>query len=220
MSFLLSEDAALKSYVTGLTVSDEKNANRSVGVWFGYPDVEIRSQAFPFITIDLLDITPALNRQHSGVMYDADNQGTQQPVSNGARLYSYESPMAYDLIYQVSSYSRHPRHDRALAAQLLRKFPGFRGFLPVNNDKGNDATGYQSVTYRHMFLDNYTKIDRAEGENGNKRILRNIYTVRVVSEMTPATAQAALYSVQTVSINNNGAQYPWEITNPDDLTLV
>jgi hypothetical protein len=208
MSFILAEDAALKAHVTGLTVSDEKQAARPVSVWFGFPDVEIRTQTFPFITIQLLDIVHATDRQHSGVVYDSDLQGTAPIV--GSKLYSYEYPVAYDLVYQVTSFSRHPRHDRALATQLLRKFPGHRGFLPVPNDMGT------STAYRHMFMDNFTKLDRAEGENGNKRLLRNIYTLRVVSEMTPDTAQTAIDAVTSVSINSNGAQVPWTISVPAD----
>jgi len=51
MTFALAEDAAIKTYLSGMTVSDEKSASRPVGVWFGYPDVELRQQIFPFVTI-------------------------------------------------------------------------------------------------------------------------------------------------------------------------
>jgi hypothetical protein len=210
--FIIAEDDALKTYLSGITVSDEKSPTRSVSVWFGYPDVEIREQKFPFITIDLVDVRYAANRQHSGYYYDSDHQGTQTPVSG--KLYGYEMPIAYDLIYQVTSYARHPRHDRALAFQLMTKFPATHGHLPVLNDLGT------STAYRHMFLDSFLKMDRAEGDNGNKRLMRNIYTVRVTSEMTPTTALAALTQVNNVSINNNGATIPWTTTIPADKRAV
>jgi hypothetical protein len=202
MTFILAEDAALKSYLSGIVVSDDKNANRSVNVWFGYPDVEVRTQNYPFITIDLIDIRHALERQHSGYYYDSDRQGTQ-PVQ-GTTLFGYEVPVAYDLIYQVVSYSRHPRHDRALAFQLMNKFPAMRGYLPVPNAVGT------STAQRHMFMEDFVKLDRAEGENGNKRTLRNIYTVRIVSEMSPATASQRLPSVQTVDTT---IEYPMTTIN-------
>ena len=211
MTFILAEDAALKTYLSGITVADEKSASRNVQVWFGYPDVEIRQQSFPFITIELINIMYARERQHSGYYYDSDHQGTQTSVAG--QYDGYEVPVAYDLVYQVSSYSRHPRHDRALAFQLARKFPQTRGYLPVANDLGT------STASRHMFLDSFAKLDRAEGENGNKRILRNIYTVRVVSEMTPDIV-ASLVGVSNVSINNKGAQYPWTLTIPSDKQAV
>lgn len=207
MTFILAEDAALKSHLSGITVSDEKNPTRPVKVWFGYPDVEVRTQEFPFITIDLVDIRHALDRQHSGQYYDSDRQGTQEPQGN--KYYGYEVPVAYDLLYQVSTYSRHPRHDRAIAFQLLNKFPAMRGYLEVPNALGT------STSVRHMFMDDFIKLDRAEGENGNKRLLRNIYTVRVVSEMSPATAAQAINGVETVNINNINATVSWDITIPD-----
>jgi hypothetical protein len=79
MTFLLAEDAALKSSLSGITVADEKNANRPVRVWFGYPDVEIRAQDFPFITIDLISMRNATERQSSGEIYDSNFQGTIAP---------------------------------------------------------------------------------------------------------------------------------------------
>jgi hypothetical protein len=212
MTFILAEDAALKTYLGGLTVSDEKSATRSVGVWFGYPDVEIRAQNFPFITIDLISIRHATDRQHSGYYYDSDNQGTQSTATN--KLYGYEMPVAYDLSYQISSYSRHPRHDRALAFQLTNKFPATRGYLAVPNALGT------STAQRHMFMDSFTKLDRAEGLNGNKRILRNLYNVRVVSEMTPTAAQTALDAVLSVNINNRNATVPWTTNIPTGKTPI
>jgi len=206
--FLLAEDAALKSHLSGITVSDEKNPTRPVGVWFGYPDVEIREQIYPFITIDLMSVRNAVERQHSGVIYDGDYSGTVAPV-NGV-FYQYEVPIAYDLLYQVISYSRHPRHDRAIIFQLSQKFPGMRGHLAVPNDLGT------YTAYRHMFLEGTMKNDKAEGENGNKRLLRNIYTVRVISEMTPATASAVpIPDVETVRINQQVAT-----SVPASMTLV
>jgi hypothetical protein len=213
MTFLLEEDAALKTSLSGITVADEKNANRPVNVWFGYPDVEIRTQDFPFITIDLISMRNATERQSSGEIYDSNFQGTIAPVNNV--FYRYEIPVAYDLIYQVTSYSRHPRHDRAIIFQLNQKFPAMRGHLAVPNSLGT------STAYRHMFLESFYKQDSAEGENGNKRLLRNIYTVRVVSEMTPSAAAAvSMPGVTAVSLNKNANSSWTETTVPDNKQVV
>lgn len=208
MTFLLSEDAALKAYLSGITVADEKSASRPVKVWFGYPDVEIRAQDFPFITIDLLNIRQALYRQTSGELYDGNYMGTKA-IQTG-KWYNYEVPVAYDLVYQITSYSRHPRHDRAILYQLHEKFPGRRGHLPVNDDLGT------STGYRHMFLESMTKNDRAEGEHGNKRILRNIFTVSVASELTPSIASDLIPEVISVVINKS----PLSVSFPSDKTAV
>jgi hypothetical protein len=182
--FIVAEDLALKTHLAGLTVADEKNATRPVKIWFGYPDVEVRAQEFPFITIDLIDILPANDRQHSGVLYDSDYNGTIAPASGIS--YKYDIPVAYDLIYQVTSYARHPRHDRAIMYQLLNKFPSKFGKLAVPNQLGTQ-TGYRS-----MFLDGFVKRDAVESETGNRRLLRNALSVRVVSEMSPLIVDAVL----------------------------
>jgi hypothetical protein len=213
MTFLLAEDAALKSSLAGITVADEKNANRPVRVWFGYPDVEVRAQDFPFITIDLISMRNATERQSSGEIYDSNFMGTIAPQEGV--FYKYEIPVAYDLVYQITSYSRHPRHDRAIIFQLNQKFPAMRGHLEVP-----DALG-TSTAYRHMFLESFYKQDSAEGENGNKRLLRNIYTVRVVSEMTPSVAAAVpIVDVTVVSLNRNANNSWIETTVPADKQVV
>jgi hypothetical protein len=198
--FIIAEDLAIKTWCQGLTVSDEKNPNRTVKVWFGYPDVEVRTQDFPFITIDLIDIAPANDRQFSGMLADNDYRGTIAPTSN--HTYTYDVPIAYDLVYQITSYSRHPRHDRAIMFQLMNKFPSKYGFLRVSNELG---TEYSS---RSMFLDGFVKRDAVESETGNRRLLRNVLTVRVVSEMTPSQADSSTRVVSSVSIDRNNPSIP------------
>lgn len=191
--FIVAEDLALKTLCQGMTVGDDAANPRQVKVWFGYPDVEVRDQTFPFITIDLIDIVPANNRQHSGVQYDSDYNGTIPPAPD--TYYSYTIPVAYDLIYQVTSYARHPRHDRALMYQLLNKFPSKYGKLAVPNQLGTETA------YRSMFLDGFVKRDAVDSETGNRRLLRNTLTVRVISEMSPAVAAEAIPAVETVELD-------------------
>jgi hypothetical protein len=198
--FIVAEDLALKTHLASMTVSDEKSTTRPVKIWFGYPDVEVRSQEFPFVTIDLVDIVPANDRQHQGRFVDTDYRGTIAPVTG--RSYEYEVPVAYDLIYQITAYTRHPRHDRALMFQLMNKFPSKYGKLAVPNQLGTQ-TGYRS-----MFLDGFVKRDAVEGETGNRRLLRNILTVRVVSEMTPSQAATAAIRVDEVLINTTTTYIP------------
>jgi hypothetical protein len=59
-----------------------------------------------------------------------------------------------------------------------------------------------------MFLDGFVKRDAVEGETGNRRLLRNILTVRVVSEMTPAQAATAAVRVDEVLINTTNTYIP------------
>lgn len=191
--FIIAEDQALKALCQGMVVSDNANPSRPVKVWFGYPDIEVRSQEFPFITLDLIDIIPANNRQTSGVQYDNDYAGTRPQSEDG--YYEYSIPVAYDLVYQITSHARHPRHDRALMAQLLSKFPSKYGKLAVPNQMGTDTA------YRSMFLDGFVKRDTADSETGNRRLLRNTLTVRIVSEMPPSAANELIKAVSTVEID-------------------
>jgi hypothetical protein len=188
--FIIAEDLALKTLCQGMIVQDDASTPRQVKAWFGYPDVEVRDQIFPFVTIDLIDIVPANTRQSSGIEYDSDQQGTQTPISG--KSYSYTTPVAYDLTYQVTSYARHPRHDRAIMYQLLNKFPSKYGKLAVPNQLGTETA------YRSMFLDGFVKRDTADSETGNRRLLRNALTVRIASEMSPSIALQATPDVKTV----------------------
>jgi hypothetical protein len=207
--FIIAEDLALKTLLQGMTVSDEKNASRQVKVWFGYPDVEVRTQEFPFVTIDLIDMIPANERQTSGMLTDNDYRGTIAPISG--RTYSYEIPVAFDLVYQITTYARNPRHDRAIIHQLTTKFPSKYGGLLVPNELGTETSR------RHMFLDGFAKRDAVEGETGNRRLLRNIYTVRIVSELTPLSAKIATKRVEEVNINTNPVSVPQAVI-PAGLT--
>jgi hypothetical protein len=192
MSFILSEDQALKNILSGITVADEKNPTRTVGVWFASPDIESRSQSYPYMTIELLDFVKAGYRQHSGLFEDPDRQGTVAPVNNV--LYTYEIPVPWDLVYQITSYARHPRHDRKIIDHMLNKVVvGQRGYLPVPNDLGTETS------YRHLILEEFTKRDTIED---NRRLYRNVFTVTVSSEGTAATVVTSL-AAQSVEINAN-----------------
>ena len=95
-------------------------------------------------------------------------------------------------MYQVTSYSRNPRHDRAIMFSMLNeKLPGKYGHLiiPDANDSGN-------VVARHMFLEGFVKRDQVED---GRRLLRNVFSIRVLSEMTPTQANAGLTQVQSVN---------------------
>ena len=202
--FIIAEDLALKTLLAGLTVKDDKNQSRPVKVWFGFPDVEIRTQDFPYITIDLIDVIPAEYRQTYGYLVDSDYRGTQTAVEG--YMYDYTVPVAYDLMYQISTFARHPRHDRSLMFQLLNKFPSKYGYLTVPNELGTQSSN------RSMFLDGFVKRDTVTSETGNRRLLRNALSIRVVSEMTPTQALAATGQIQTVNINTTTSDIPTVLT--------
>jgi hypothetical protein len=198
--FIVAEDLALKTLLSNITVADDKTTPRTVRVWFGYPDIEVRDQTFPFITIDLIDIMPGNDRQTYGYLVDSDYQGTIAAVDG--QVYTYITPVAYDLVYQITTYARNPRHDRTLMFQLLNKFPSKYGNLIVPNELGTETSS------RSMFLDGFVKRDAVQSETGNRRLLRNVLSIRVVSQMSPAQAATATKLVSTVRINTTTSSIP------------
>ena len=201
MSFLVAEDEAIKNVLKTIYVADEKNASREVGVWFSNPDVESRQQSYPYLTVELIDVNWASYRQHSGTWVDNDKQGSVAPF--GDMAYEYEMPVAWDLRYQITSYSRHPRHDRQIInAIITNKFPANRGYLSVKNELGTESS------WRHMILEDFVKRDTIED---GRRLFRNVFTVTVTSE-TVLGQGLGVPEAQEVVINTNPAHIPDGLT--------
>jgi hypothetical protein len=195
--FLLNEDKALRSWLNDIYVSDDNNPNRKVGVWFGQPDVEITNQSYPYITIDLIDVREATERAMRGLtqLYYLPDGGWETDV---VMPFKTSYPIPYDLDYQITTYARQPRHDRALIRTMLQeKFGSRMHTLHIPSDD----------TKRSMFLMGSQKRDKTEDK---RRLFSNAYTVRVYSELLPEAItelSAAGYAVNTVDIT-----YP---VNPD-----
>ena len=71
MTFLLSEDEALRNLLVDMVVTDQKSSSgdgpqRKVKVYFGQPDQELRDQTYPYITIDMIDIGEDTGRAMRG----------------------------------------------------------------------------------------------------------------------------------------------------------
>jgi hypothetical protein len=202
LNFLLREEEALKNLLSGVTVKDSKSQARPMKVWFNQPDVEIQSQTYPYALIDLVDVVQSTERQvGGGTIYDYDLNGT---VLETGAVYSYDQPVLYDLFYQVTTFSRHPRHDREILLQMMKyKTPGKWGYLPVANV---DGSIYQ---YKHMFLEGFAKRDTVTED---RRLFRNTFTLRILSEMNEVQAQQAISTVNSVYINSTTNDIPSDYT--------
>lgn len=202
MSFLLAEDEALRDLLVGMTVTDQKqNGARNVGVWFGQPDQELREQKYPYITIDMIDIAEDFTRAMRGKvrpayiqnptnMVDAA-QGVQQVTfDTDEHAWEIDYPIPVNLDYQITTYSRQPRHDRQILAQLLyTKIPLRYAVL---------LTGPNTVYGTHRRLDVLDVSKRDVSENG-KRLFVNAITVRISSEIARETF-TKLYKAQELTI--------------------
>lgn len=188
MVFLLSEDKALREKLQGMVVYDQKATGeqvpRSVGVWFGQPDQEIRKQEFPFITIDMIDVSRDPSREHRGKVSPAYLSPETLAENKGFKM---DIPIPVNLDYQITTYSRHPRHDRMIVAQLLANQLPMRGGILELDDN----------TVRRLDVLDVSKRDLTENE---RRTFINSFTVRVSSEIVQGNL-VELYKVLGVNVN-------------------
>ena len=187
MTFLLSEDEAIRNLLKGLVVTDQKATGegtpRNVGVWFGQPDQELTAQKYPYITIDMIDIAEDFARSMRGrvkpvyISNPATIDGTAA-FDSETQNWDINFPIPVNIDYQITTYARQPRHDRELLAQLLyTRLPLRFGTLDTG---ANNATG----TTRRLDMLDVSKRDVTEQ---GKRLFVNAFTVRVSSEIAPET---------------------------------
>jgi hypothetical protein len=191
MTFLLSEDEALRKQIQGITVHDQRATEdevpRQVGVFFGQPDQELRTQIYPYITIDMIDIQRDTAREMRGRITGTVEQfGYLGPTEESDLGWDIDLPIPVNIDYQITSFARQPRHDRELLSQLLHtKLPFRFGQLFLNDN-----------TVRRLEVLDVAKRDSVEQA---KRLFINAVTVRVTSEIVQE-AYREYHKVQEVDI--------------------
>ncbi len=174
MPFIINEDEALKTLLQGITVSDGGNSLRNVAVYYGQPDKDLRQQSYPYITLDLVGVREDTERAHRGVvnLAYAPEGYTPNRDTDGSINQPIDFPIPVDLIYQVSTWSRQPRHDRQIMAKLFApgRLPFRFGQLPVPQDGTN----------RRLDMLGFSKRDTTEG---GKRLFSNVYNIRISAEL-------------------------------------
>jgi hypothetical protein len=219
MSFLLSEDEALRNLLKDMTVTDQKSVTeegptRKVGVWFGQPDQEIRNQNYPYITIDMIDISEDVMRAHRGrtkpaYLADPTTIGTDTEFDSESHGWDINWPVPVNIDYQITTYARQPRHDRQIIAQLLyTKIPLRFAVLSTNDN-----------TVRRLDVLDVSKRDITES---GKRLFVNAITVRVSSEIAPETYNK-MYKVSQINVTGTtdnpvigrGSLSPISFNNPE-----
>jgi hypothetical protein len=210
MTFLLSEDEALRKKLQGMVVHDQRATNddvpRQVAVFFGQPDQEIRNQTYPYVTIDMVDIQRDSQREMRGLV-DADYLA---PAGLGANEnFLVDIPIPVNITYQITTYSRQPRHDREILAQLLSvKLPERFGYLEIPEKSvvvGNTTTN--TITLRRLEVVNVVKRDVTEQA---KRLFVNAITVRVSSEIVQGIYRIAV-DATVIKINDPADLAAWPL---------
>lgn len=215
--FLLAEDEALKQLLSNVTVYDDRQNARKVQVFFRYPETETE-RTYPFMTIEMIDLIHARNRQHSEVelVYYNEAGGASAPAgwqdrpdaltywpsesadfsyltnkNNYQVLHTHEF-VPVDLVYQVSTFARTALHDRQLTSTLLRKvFPFRKSSINIAADGTN----------RRMELLDWTTADLLDPEAGyRKRIFRKIYTLQIGAELPSSDIYG---TQQALSVSTN-----------------
>jgi hypothetical protein len=188
MTFVLSEDDALKKNLQGMTVNDQRSLNdntpRQVAVFYGQPDQEIREQSYPYVTIDLLGISRDPDREMRGKTAAEYLKPSAVGDQSGWEM---NLPIPVNLDYQITSYARQPRHDRELIAQLATQKLPFR-FGQLSLDDG---------TLRRLEV--MGGISKRDATEQGKRLFVNAITVRISSEV-PEVIYSEFQKVQQVDI--------------------
>lgn len=191
--FLLAEDAAVKARFSTITVSDDRDNERPVSVFFRFPEGETEKK-YPFITIEMIGLAHDTSRQLSETYY---YYSTTASPSSGINYIDYypseykesqlrtmvsntdylriDQPVPVMLVYQISTYARSALHDRQLTSKILRRVMPFRrGFIEVPEDD----------TIRRFDLAGWSSSDLLDQESGfKKRIFRKVFTVQMSAEI-------------------------------------
>jgi hypothetical protein len=216
--FLLAEDQALKEKFTGIQLVDDRDTTRDVSVFFRYPEGETEKK-FPFITLELLDVNHATNRQHSD-QYIYAFRGTP-PSGQPSGHYSTagdQDTFTYwpDTTTNVSTLTANgPTSLPFVSAlehvpvDLLYQVTTFtRTALHDRALQSHILTkvapfrrGFLDVgvdgTQRHMALLDWRSADMLDEEAGfKKRTFRKVYTLSVNAEI-PASQLAGVGQVTT-----------------------
>lgn len=207
--WLLDEDRALRDLLDDISVSDTGKDSRRVGVWFGHPDQELRQQSYPYITLDLIDISLERDRAERGYG-PVDNYWREALSSSITEDIGFTSdedipiimhqPIPVRLTYQITTWARNPRHDRQILNYLLRY-----GITPLQAGNLRVSDG----TVRRLDTLSFQKRDTVEA---NKRLLSNAILVGVSSEVPwqrlEQTAKVAQIALRFVL--KDGAVIPYE----------
>lgn len=181
LGFILSEEEALKTWLTGITVPTKPGSpgTTEVGVWFRYPEGE-RQIKYPFVVIDMLTIEPDFDLftstyiQNPVDLYVPSVSPSLPPAPVG-KGYSVREYLPWRIVWQVSHYARSALHDRYLTSIFATDILPVRPFFIFNAadgvDRRTDRLSFQAADTMETT------------ESGTKRIFRKIYTISMLTEI-------------------------------------
>lgn len=199
MPWLLNEDGALKSKLSGLTVSGSAvPQGLPVEARFTIPEDEYEDVTYPLIMLTQVSVERAYEREHRGFVEVGTVPEGMDPT-NGP--YFAEFPVPYDIDYQVQLFCRSLQHRTELVSQLARfdYLPERFGYLSVDQD----------ATVRRLDLIGGPEMGSGRDAHG-KRLFTSTYRIRVSTELFLLGAPAKLPTVEAVDVVVN----PYEPGQP------
>lgn len=171
--FITSMDAAMKAKVSGLYVTDERaqGQQRRVAAYFNRPQAEQRDVTYPYITVNLLSMTRAAEREQRGGSVPIPYAPYGFTLPEGDDYLVSEMPIPYDFTWQIASFARFVEHDREIMLALMQ------------DDRLPPRFGYLEVMGTSRYLDLLDGPTNADGyDDNNVRILRKTWIVRASAE--------------------------------------
>jgi len=177
----IDEDYALKEKLQGFIIpnyASGPNGNPKSfvpPVYFGFPDPEEEIRRYPHIQINLMDITYAEERAHRAAEFQLNYDLEQATPLSGSTLVADDFPTPWNLIYNITCFSRQPWHDRMFAMMMFQMFPQQYGSL--------DMTSFDGTLRRADLVDVVQRDLLEPNQSGKpKRVYRKIVTVSISSE--------------------------------------
>lgn len=193
MPWVLNEDSALKTKLSGLTITAAaSDTPLPVGVRFTVPEDEYADFTYPLITLTHALIERDPERESRG--YTALS-ALPEGVDPALGPYFAEFPVPYNIDYQVILYTRFLEHRTPLVATLatLDYLPERFGYLQIPQDQ----------TVRRLDLLGGPELNSGRDSN-NKRLFTATYRVRISTELFLLGAPVTFPTVNTVDITLDG----------------
>jgi hypothetical protein len=194
LGMYLEEDVGLKNLLQGITVTDLNTTSstpRPVPVWFHNPEREERRITYPNIVINFLGEQIAHEREHRGWVPVGYRYMQVIPFEDPPPSMEYPVPMDFD--YTVTVSARINQHISQISATLVqgRLHPRFAWIQCPGG------------TVRRVTMLGTTRTNSMEVD---KRLFRQIYRVRIPTEVEAAAAASGV-RVSRVSVTLTDMQH-------------
>lgn len=194
MPWLLDEDAALKLALQGIRVTDYNAppGGRPVAVRYRSPEDEVAKYTPPVIIIEMPRLEMAYDRMHSGYTkfgvycpegytpWWPDNADSYRPEQSP---YWSFFPVAYNITYQISVYTRINRDHMEVILARLEAQDKLGRFSVLNIPQ--DRT-FRRITRLSGPVREYEKDERGQ------RLFKSTYLIRVPTELVPELVRPPL----------------------------